>query len=229
MAAPDGIRVSTLLRDMRRKIKELGFEGGDWRSVIDGLRPHTASLWQAMPIAERRLFLSRLRPFWEVHRHRLPPPAAERLQSYRDQGQVQLCPGQVISVEAEENALTVTIKPRRGEKLLILPASWLVNCTGPAPFNKAGASSVMGSLLDQGLIRVDELGLGIETSSAGRVIAADGGEVANMFAVGTLRKPALWESTAVPELRGQAEEVAAHVLDGLSLAQPRKTLNRKNP
>ena len=31
--------------------------------------------------------------------------------------------------------------------------------------------------------------------------------------VGTLRKPALWESTAVPELRSQAATVAGAVLD----------------
>jgi uncharacterized NAD(P)/FAD-binding protein YdhS len=36
-----------------------------------------------------------------------------------------------------------------------------------------------------------------------------------MFVVGTLRKPALWESTAVPELRGQAATVAERVLDRL--------------
>jgi uncharacterized NAD(P)/FAD-binding protein YdhS len=57
--------------------------------------------------------------------------------------------------------------------------------------------------------------LGVETTAAGNAIAADGAEVPDMFVVGTLRKPAFWESTAVPELRGQAATVAERVLDRL--------------
>ncbi|HTV31566.1 MAG TPA: hypothetical protein VME69_00405 [Methylocella sp.] len=38
--------------------------------------------------------------------------------------------------------------------------------------------------------------------------ASPAGEVNGMFIVGTLRKPASWESTAVPELREQAAAVA---------------------
>jgi uncharacterized NAD(P)/FAD-binding protein YdhS len=36
--------------------------------------------------------------------------------------------------------------------------------------------------------------------------------VPDLFVVGTLRKPACWESTAVPELRQQAAAVAEGVL-----------------
>ncbi len=44
-----------------------------------------------------------------------------------------------------------------------------------------------------------------------RPVSADGSDVADLFVVGTLRKPAHWESTAVPELRNQAAESAQGV------------------
>ncbi len=56
--------------------------GGDWRSVVDGLRPHTALLWRSMPPAERQRFLTRLRPFWEVHRHRMALAVAEQFRRW---------------------------------------------------------------------------------------------------------------------------------------------------
>jgi uncharacterized NAD(P)/FAD-binding protein YdhS len=71
VGAPGGVQARRLLRELRQTARALSARGVDWRSVIDGLRPHTARLWQAMPAAERRRFLSRLRPFWEVHRHRM--------------------------------------------------------------------------------------------------------------------------------------------------------------
>ena len=49
VAAPGGVRAHTLLRQLRRKVRELATTGGDWRSVVDGLRPHTALLWRSMP------------------------------------------------------------------------------------------------------------------------------------------------------------------------------------
>ena len=71
---------------------------------------------------------------------------------------------------------------------------------------------MIGSLLVSGVLRPDELSLGIETTPDGHAIDADGREVADLFLVGTLRKSTDWESTAVPELRNQAAAAAEGVL-----------------
>ncbi len=93
-------------------------------------------------------------------------------------------------------------------RLVELHADWVINCTGPAPSNSAAANPAVGSLLVQGFLHPDELGLGIETSAVGNApLDTQGREVPDLFIVGTLRKPALWESTAVPELRQQAAAV----------------------
>ena len=86
--------------------------------------------------------------------------------------------------------------------------SWklMTDPTGPTPSNTAAANPAIGSLLVDGWLQPDELGLGVVTDAHGRPINAEGAAVADLFVVGTLRKPALWESTAVPELRMQAAE-----------------------
>ena len=84
----------------------------------------------------------------------------------------------------------------------------MVICTGPAPSNCAAVNPAVGALLIKCWLRPDELGLSLETAPDGNAIDRHGNIVADMMIVGTLRKPALWERTAVPELRGQAAVVA---------------------
>jgi uncharacterized NAD(P)/FAD-binding protein YdhS len=64
--------------------------------------------------------------------------------------------------------------------------------------------------------RHDELALGLDTTLVGNAIAAKGEVMPERFLVGTLRKPRVWESTAVPELRNQAAAVANRVLSRLN-------------
>lgn len=227
--APGGVRARTLLREFRRTARALGLRGMDWRSVIDGLRPHTARLWQAMPSAERRRFLSRLRAFWEIHRHRMGPPVAHRFRAMLDRGEVGVIAGRVISVREDGNEVRVVVRARGTDRQVELSAGWVVNCTGPMPSNSPESNPVIGSLLVAGQLRLDELELGVETTAAGNAIAANGQEVPDMFVVGTLRKPAFWESTAVPELRGQAATVAQRVLDRLMLNSQNLASGREEP
>ena len=120
--------------------------------------------------------------------------------------------------------MRLVVRQRGSDRLLESDASWVINCTGPLPSNSVESNPVIGSLLVSGVLRPDELSLGIETTLNGNAIAADGREVADLFLVGTLRKSTDWESTAVPELRSQAAAAAEGVL-GL-LAQRRRRLVR---
>jgi uncharacterized NAD(P)/FAD-binding protein YdhS len=64
----------------------------------------------------------------------------------------------------------------------------------------------------QGWVSTDELSLGILTTDNGQAIDSAGSQVDDLHVVGTLRKPSTWESTAVPELRMQAETVAREIV-----------------
>ncbi len=72
----------------------------------------------------------------------------------------------------------------------------------------------------------DPLGLGVLSMDDGRAWA-HGRVFEDLLLVGTLRKPDLWESTAVPELRLQAAHVAAVI--GQMLCRPPDHLIAQHP
>lgn len=84
----------------------------------------------------------------------------------------------------------------------------VINCTGPDTDLTRVRDPLVVSLRDAGLIRPDELGLGLDTDGDGRVVAADGRVDDYLTLVGPLRKGRLWEHTAVPELRVDVKRVA---------------------
>lgn len=209
------VRALDLLRKLQDQAEIAEGAGKPWQTVIDGLRPHIALLWSKMPIAERRRFLNHLRSFWEVHRHRMPVPVAERFSALLASGEVRVLPGRVESVVADGNQLNVNVRSRTGGVRKEIACAWIVNATGPSPSNSAAANPAIGSLLIQGLLTVDELRLGVRTTSDGNAMGSDGQPVGDLFVVGTLRKPDLWESTAVPELRTQASAAATKLIAAL--------------
>src|SRR4051812_15531322 len=66
-------RLGALMREIRERSA-----GAEWRAVVDGLRPHSISLWRGFGEAEKRRFLRHGRPWWDVHRHRIAPEVAAR-------------------------------------------------------------------------------------------------------------------------------------------------------
>jgi uncharacterized NAD(P)/FAD-binding protein YdhS len=215
LAMPGGVTVKALLRGLREKAADRAAAGEDWRGVIDGLRPHTAALWRAMPLSERRKFLARLRPFWDVHRHRMAVKVADRFAALSGQGLVRTVAGQVTSATADESGARLSVRERSAGMVREIRAAWVLNCTGPTASNSAESSPAIGSLLEHGWVQPDELALGLETTE-GNALCACGEAAPDLFVIGTLRRPGLWESTAVPELRGQAEAVADCVLTYLN-------------
>ncbi len=115
-------------------------------------------------------------------------------------------------VQAEETGVRIFVRERGDDRLREMHAGWVINCTGPAASNSAESNPAIGSLLVHGWVRPDQLALGLDTTTEGNAIDAHGQPLHDLFVVGTLRKPALWESTAVPELRNQAAAVADSVL-----------------
>jgi uncharacterized NAD(P)/FAD-binding protein YdhS len=71
-------------------------------------------------------------------------------------------------------------------------------------------------LLETGLASYDPLQIGIGTDDHGQLIGASGKSSADLFALGPLRKATLWETTAVPEIREQALQLAKRITNQLS-------------
>jgi uncharacterized NAD(P)/FAD-binding protein YdhS len=182
-------------------------QGVDWRNVVDGLRPVTQDLWQRLPLDERRRFLAVHAREWEVRRHRMAPDVALRLQRYRFEGRLTVGTGtlQDVADRGERCAVVTTPGGPVGE------VDAIVNCTGPLLDLAVTTDPLLAVLRDRGLVAPDPLALGLATTPDGRVVGTDGAVVDGLFTVGPSRKGTLWESTAIPEIRAQAAQVAAAV------------------
>ncbi|HYJ84388.1 MAG TPA: FAD/NAD(P)-binding protein [Allosphingosinicella sp.] len=172
-----------------------------WRASVDGLRPHSIALWQGLTDEERRRFLRHLRPWWDVHRHRIAPRVAARIEAMRSSGRLEVAAGRIAGVEGEE----VTIA-RRGGGELRRRFDAVVNCTGPEGDIRRVGDPLIRSLLASGRGRPDRLGLGLDVDSRSRVVGS--GPSPALYALGPLTKGAFWEIVAVPDIRGQAAGVA---------------------
>jgi uncharacterized NAD(P)/FAD-binding protein YdhS len=183
---------------------------GDWRPAFDSLRPVTARLWRGLPPADRERFLAEDGRRWETHRHRIAPVTGAILRNARTAGRLAVAAAEVVSAEptAEGDALVVGLSDGRE-----LRVAAVVNCTGPeGDFRRAG-HPLATALFEAGQARPGPHGLGLDTDTTGRVLDSRGAASAPLWTLGAARRGSLWESTAIPELRVQALDLAASVLD----------------
>ena len=101
---------------------------------------------------------------------------------------------------------------------LTVEAGQVINCTGPLGVIQHSAEPVIRNLLAQGYGRPDPIGLGLEVDQGGQLIGGEGAPTLDLYAIGPLTRGAFWEMTAVPDLRGQARDLAAVVADRLTNA-----------
>jgi len=192
-----------LIRQMRALSRS-----ADWRSVIDGLRPHVQGVWRSWTDDERDRFLRHARPWWEIHRHRLAPPVAARLDALIQSGALTVRAGRISAVTAGGEGLTVDWRPKgeRGNETAL--AGLVVNCSGPTGQLAHSPDPLIADLARQQLIRPDRQNLGLDVDALGRLIAADGAPSATLYSIGPVTRGAFWEITSVPDIRVQAVALA---------------------
>ena len=201
------LRLTRLIRDVRASAAAYP---GDWQDVVDALRPHIPRLWEQLPEADQRLFLGHVARYWEVHRHRVPPETARRAAALTSAGRLSVRRGRVTAATGQRGGVRVRID--HGGSSAELAVGWLINCTGPAPDITTTADPLLRHLLEVGLARPDPLRLGLDTDPCGALRHADGRPASDIFTLGPLLRGSWYETTAVPEIRGQATALARHLL-----------------
>lgn len=213
--APESL--SRLFVRLRCEIRKAEVGGFDWRSVIDAFRPHTERCWQALPQAERRRFLRHVRPYWEIHRHRMAPQAAERLWDAYRHGRLLRRKGRLMAIVEDGADLVLSYRSRDG-RIQHLRAAHVINCSGPQFDVSRLDHPLVASALQQGLARPDPLGLGLEVTPDFRLVDKNGEPSPGLLALGPIALGGCWESTAVPELRSQCARVGRKLARELTAA-----------
>lgn len=204
---PLGAPVSAVLHWLRGLVIRAEALGGTWRDAVDGIRPHVAALWRAWGEANRRRFLRHAASFWEVHRHRVPPESARWLREARDRGQLRVLRGRFDRVTPEG------ARVRTAAEVVTLPAGRVIDCRGIRRDPARDSAPVIRDMLERGACRLDRLHLGLDTDELCRVLGPDGRASQKVFAIGPCARGALWEITAIPDIRVQCAGLARHMAE----------------
>lgn len=203
---PLGVRAR--MRLLRRWAAEASAQGRPWQDALERLRPHVRALWQAGPEAEQRRFLRHAVRLWDIHRHRIAPEIAAVVAAMSADGRFVLHAGRLTRIAAHEGQLAIEWTPR-GSAPATLTADVIVNATGMEKRLARMPGPLWDALRTRGLVRPGPLDLGVATEDDGALIDAQGRPVGGLWTLGANRIGDLWETIAMPELRGQAARVAA--------------------
>lgn len=203
-------RITDILKIVRRHMKNADTNGSNWRAVIDSLRPATQQIWLDLPMAEKRYFKQHLSRYWNVARHRVPVEAAAVLDEMQSMGTLEILKGRLNGIQLNEGTFNIKFSTLGEEHNL--NADVLVNCIGSeANFSRIDSEFVK-NLIARRHIRPDELAMGIDATADGRVIDKNNAPSDVVYTLGTALKGILWESTAIPEIRTQARDLALKLL-----------------
>jgi uncharacterized NAD(P)/FAD-binding protein YdhS len=211
--------VNELTRFLRNETARAASQGSGWQPVIDELRPFMVDVWQVMPLADRKRFLRHLRPWWDVHRHRMAAQVADRIEGARASGQLRMLVGRVRDYAIKGDTVEVHYRPRRQDALVMIEVARVINCSGPGADYDRIAEPLIRDLLEAGVVRPDPLRLGLDVTGNCALLNRQGAISRRLFAVGPVTKGTFWEMTAVPDIRRQTEKLAEY-LAGLVRASP---------
>jgi len=207
--APQAIR--PLMRWVRQTIASAVAGGLPWQRAVDSLRPHVVRLYRALPQADRASFVRHVRPYWDVFRHRAPADALVRVDEWARTGRLRRVAGRVtIDGRGDAAAVMVAIRERAGQARHERFDA-VVRCVGPALDVAEASTPLLQSLIDGGLAALAASGLGIETTTDGRVVDARGEASHRIFGIGAVRRACDWETTSVPDIAKHAQQLAREI------------------
>jgi uncharacterized NAD(P)/FAD-binding protein YdhS len=204
-------RVMASTRELAQRTEQLG---GDWREVVTYIRHIGPELWGRLPEPERRRFLRHVQCYWDVHRHRVPPRMAARIDHMRRSGRLKVHAGRIRELVPEGDELRVMWRRRGGGGTESFAVNAVINATGPDYVLSRSSDPLMRSLRAEGLVSEDPLNLGLRTARFGACVSAEGAASDRLFYLGPMLRADHWEATAAPELRGHAERLSRHLSEG---------------
>ncbi len=212
---PIGRGAAETMRWLRRRVARHVAQGGNWRDVVDGLRPHMQTLWRAAPLTARKSFLRHGCAWWDVHRHRMPPASCSRLHAAMQSGQLKLWRGSFRSAWRDgRGVLRARIALKDTHHTEDPPFAKIIDCRGVRRDPEAHAGPMIAELLASGRARIDPLRLGLDVGADCDLLRSDGSASERLSAIGPASRAAFWEITAIPDIREQAARLARRLLVG---------------
>lgn len=196
------------VRAWLHRLREATANADDWRTVIDGMRPHTQGLWRELPAAERARFLRHARWAWERARHRMPPQVAASVAKLEAEGRFERGRGRMRAVRLSQEGSLDVVRALPGGGESTESYDLVIQTVGLNTDTQRTEHRLVRQLVVDGLVQPDPLGMGFRAVPDGHLLDGNGKARPNLFAIGSMLRGTLWESTAIPEIRKQAQNVA---------------------
>ncbi len=196
--------VPNQVKSSARAVREFIENASDWRAAQDGVRHELPDIWFSWNEAEKREFFANHLRWWNVHRHRVSPDIQLEVEKAISEERLQILKDEVESVT--EDAYKVTLHLKSGAEI---SGERLVNCLG---YDAWKADCLLARLIENGVAAAGPLGLGIQSDFPRfNVKKTQKGGHSNLYAIGPILLGERFETTAIPELKEQAFEIAREI------------------
>lgn len=202
-----------LCHRVAEELRRAAARGIDWRPVVDAIRPLNQSIWINFDPTEQRRFLRHLRGLWDTHRHRCAPEIMAVKDRLEADGRLVCHRGFIKGYQPMDEEVEVTYRPRGSSEEKKLRVRYVLSCAGPQADYRKLKDPLVQQLLARDLLAPDPLRLGASTAEGGQICNQEGYVINGLYTLGSTQKGRLYESIAVPELRGQAADLATRLLD----------------
>lgn len=209
-----------LLHRVRRSVRVAAEAGIGWHAVLDTVRNQGSALWTALPETEQKRLVRHLRSFWDVHRFRIAPQVEAVLDRRTAAGTFVAIAASLEAGRPEADRLSVTFRRRHAGESETEFFDAVINTTGPAHRSTVTRPGPIQSLSAEGLVRLDRVGLGLDTAPDGRAIGADGRPVPGLYVAGPLARGTVGELMGLLEVTRYAEFIAGELAHQLEAAVP---------
>jgi len=182
----------------------------DWRERIDNVSVNINSLYQKLSYSNRIHFWNKIRPIWNILRHRMATPLAKFL--YTDEN-LELLTGNIVNIRTNnEQQFIVTYQNDQIIHRLIVDR--IVNAKGPAfMFKDLPENSIIRLMINDKVIGLDELGAPFINS---RLQYHDHchKKINNLFGIGPITRGINFvESQAIEDIKRQALILTKTLID----------------
>lgn len=189
--------------------------GLSWPGLMQLLRPHNNELWHGLDLDQRKRFLRHLRPWWDIHRHRVAPHIGEQIDAALAGGQLSIVSGRIEIARTTDDKVDVTITRRGSTEREQRSFDRVIDCRGPR--NEVDVRLPLhAQLVKDGLLRPDPLNQGLDIAEDEALISQAGIPSKHLFVLGPPTRGRYTEIVAIPDIRIQAAAVADQLVAQLS-------------
>jgi uncharacterized NAD(P)/FAD-binding protein YdhS len=177
----------------------------DWRSAVEGVRRELPSIWQSWGRVKQLDFFAKYLRWWNIRRHRASSEIHKELHTAIAGGRITILQDEIVKVRDKDSHIELTLNS--GEQV---SADLIVNCLG---YEGHADASLIQSMVNENLAAVDDHKIGIKTNFSNyQVLNSKGNAVTGLFAIGPVLLGERFETTAIPEIRVQAQGIAENLI-----------------